>query len=133
MNLREHEQRDGYKVWLSSNELDQLVEAAPNASAAIAFGLGGRVGLRSQEVADVTPKDIKGTDAGPIVRVVGKGDKYREAWLPESLMTQIKTAAAFRDEPDHFPIVQSQGDPIKVSTRTLRRRRATAAACGCSP
>jgi len=43
-------------------------------------------------------------------------------------MTQIKTAAAFRDEPDHFPIVQSQGDSIKVSTRTLRRWIADAAA-----
>jgi integrase len=128
MNLREHEQRDGFKVWLSSAELDQLIDTAPNASAAIAFALAGRCGLRSQEVADVTPKDIKRTDAGPIVRVVGKGDKYREAWLPESLMTQIKTAAAFRDEPDHFPIVQSQGDSMKVSTRTLRRWIADAAA-----
>jgi len=128
MNLREHEQRDGYKVWLSSDELELLIDTAPNASAAIAFGLGGRCGLRSQEVADVTPKDIKQTDAGPIVRVVGKRDKYREAWLPESLMTQITTAAAFRDEADHFPIVQATGDSIKVSTRTLRRWIADAAA-----
>ena len=40
MNLREHEGRDGYKVWLSSGELDQLIETAPSASAAIAFAFG---------------------------------------------------------------------------------------------
>jgi len=121
MNLREHESRNGYKVWLSSDEIDQLIEAAPSAEASIAFALGGRVGLRSQEVADVAPTDIKQTDAGPILRVVGKGDKYREAWIPMDLVTRIETAASFRDMASHHPIVQSQGSSTKVSTRTLRR------------
>ena len=128
MNLRQHEQRDGYKVWLSSEELELLIDAAPNASAAIAFALGGRCGLRSQEVADVTPKDIQHTDAGPIIRVVGKGDKYREAWIPEELVTRIETAAEFREMPSHLPIVQSSGDSTKVATRTLRRWITDAAA-----
>jgi len=128
MNLQQHEQRDGFKVWLSSEELDQLIDTAPNASAAIAFALGGRCGLRSQEVADVTPKDIQHTDAGPIIRVVGKGDKYREAWIPEELVTRIETAAEFREMPSHLPIVQSAGDSTKVATRTLRRWIADAAA-----
>lgn len=128
MNLREHEQRDGYKVWLSSSEIDQLVEAAPNASASIAFALGARCGLRSQEIADVTPKDIHDTDAGWILRVRGKGDKYREAWISQELVTRIHTAADFRAEPDHYPIVQSQSGSTKVSTRTLRRWIASAGA-----
>ncbi|MDR9412862.1 MAG: site-specific integrase [Haloferacaceae archaeon] len=115
-------------MWLSSDELELLIDTAPNASAAIAFALGGRCGLRSQEVADVTPKDIQHTDAGPIIRVVGKGDKYREAWIPEELVTRIETAAEFREMPSHLPIVQSSGDSTKVATRTLRRWIADAAA-----
>jgi len=46
MNLRQHENRDGYKVWLSSEEIDQLIGAAPNASAEIALALAARCGLR---------------------------------------------------------------------------------------
>jgi len=79
-------------------------------------------------VADVTPKDIQHTDAGPIIRVVGKGDKYREAWIPNELVTRIETAAEFREMPSHLPIVQSAGESTKVSTRTLRRWIADAAA-----
>jgi Phage integrase family. len=79
-------------------------------------------------VRDVCPSDINRTDAGPILRVVGKGDKYREAWIPDELVTRIETAADFRDMPDHLPIVQSSGESTKVSTRTLRRWIADAAA-----
>lgn len=128
MNLREHDNREGYKVWLSSEEIDQLIEAAPNASAEIALALAARCGLRSQEVADVTPRDIYDSDAGYVLRVVGKGDKYREAWIGRDLVTRIQTAADFREEPDHWPIVQSTGASKKVSTRTLRRWIADAAA-----
>jgi len=128
MNLRPHEAREGFKVWLSSDEIDQLIDAAPFAEAAIAFALAGRCGLRSAEVRDVCPSDINQTDAGPILRVVGKGDKYREAWIPDELVTRIETAADFRDMPDHLPIVQSSGESTKVSTRTLRRWIADAAA-----
>ena len=42
--------------------------------------------------------------------------------------TTITTAADFREEPDHWPIVQSTGASKKVSTRTLRRWIADAAA-----
>ena len=121
MNLREHDNRQDMKVWLSESEVEQLIDAAPNASARIAFGLGAWCGLRSFEIAKVRPQDIHESDAGTILRIVGKGDKYREVPIGEQLVTQIKTAAEFRGEAEHLPIVQSQGDSDQVPTRTLRR------------
>ena len=40
-------------------------DAADGSTKRLAFALGARVGLRSTEAANVTPADLKGTDAGP--------------------------------------------------------------------
>lgn len=123
MNLRQHEHRDDMKVWLSENEIQQLlatVENQPNKR--IAFMLGVRCGLRSEEVTKVRPLDVRESDAGPMLVIhSGKGDKYRETPVPRDLMTQIHTANQYRDKPDEYPIVTSQSDTEGVSTRTLRR------------
>jgi len=127
MNLQQHANRDDFKVWLSEQEVPKLLEAAPNASAKIAFGLGAYCGLRSFEIAKVQPSDIHDSDAGRVLRIVGKGDKYREVPVGQDIATQIQTAADFRDEPDTYPIVQSQSSSRTVPTRTLRRWLAAAA------
>jgi integrase len=127
MNLQQHANRDDYKVWLSEQEVPTLLEHAPNASAKIAFGLGAYCGLRSFEVAKVQPDDIHDTDAGRVLRIVGKGQKYREVPIGQDLATQIQTAAEFRDDPPGYPIVQSQSSSRTVPTRTLRRWLASAA------
>ncbi len=57
------------KVWLSQNEVEQLLEAADGTQQRIAFALGARCGLRSHEVLDVAPDDVVNTDAGTMLRV----------------------------------------------------------------
>lgn len=123
MNLREHEDPDrGMKVWLSTDEIEQLLDAADGPNRRLAFALAGRCGLRSEEVTMVRPKDVKDSDAGPILIVrEGKGDKYRETPIPAALKNTIETAAQYRDEPAGYPIVTSQSSDEGVSTRTLRR------------
>jgi integrase len=46
------------------------------------------------------------TDAGTMLKVEhGKGDKYRETPVPETLATQIQTIADVRDESDSTPLI----------------------------
>lgn len=116
MNLREHEQRDDMKVWLSQDEVSALLDAADGTQEHIALALGARCGLRSHEVLDVAPEDVVDTDAGTMLRVHhGKGDKYRETPVPRDLATTIRTVDDVRDAPASASLVDI------TSTRTLRR------------
>jgi integrase len=126
MNLEQHKNRDDMKVWLSTtgdpSEVGQLIDVAKNSSQRIAFQLGAFCGLRSEEISQVAPEDVRETDKGWIVRVPsGKGGKYRETPIPRDLATTIRTADEYRDEPSHHPIVTSTSSSAGVSTRSMRR------------
>lgn len=122
MFTQDHDDRDDKKVWLGSNEVDQLLDAADGTNQRVAYQLGVRCGLRSEEVTRVTPKDVVDTDAGPMLIVhEGKGDKYRETPIPKNTKNTIETVADIRDEPDSYPVVTSQSAEQGASTRTLRR------------
>ncbi|WP_435143763.1 tyrosine-type recombinase/integrase [Halobaculum sp. P14] len=113
MNLREHDEREDKKVWLSTEETERFLATAENTQKRIAFGLGARCGLRSGEWLDVTPRDVVDTDAGTMLRVwEGKGDKFRETPIPDVLATRIRVAG--EEQPDE-PVLSV------TSTRTLRR------------
>jgi integrase len=114
MNLEQHANKDSMKVWLSSSEVDQLLDAAKNTTHEIALGLMVRSGLRSHEVLDVTPEHVRDTDAGTMLRVWhGKGDKYRETPLPDDLAGMIRMIGE----------MQGQSSPVVdiTTTRGLRK------------
>jgi integrase len=116
MNLRPHDDGDGKKVWLSRDDVDALEDAAADTEQRIAFELGVRCGLRSAEILEVAPQDIVETDAGWMLRVHhGKGDKYRETPIPETLAMRIQTVGDVRSEPADEPVLSIS------STRSLRR------------
>lgn len=116
MNLKQHEKRDDMKVWLSQDEVTELLEAADGTQQRLAFSLGARCGLRSHEVLDVAPEDIVDTDAGTMLRVWhGKGDKFRETPVPRDLATTIRTIDDVRDASSSASLVEI------ASTRSLRR------------
>ena len=116
MNLIQHKNNDSMKVWLAQDEVDSLLEAAPNTQHRIAFALAARCGLRSHEVLDVAPDHLADTPAGPMLNVHhGKGDKFRQTPAPGTLVTTIETIDDVRDAPSSAPVVEVS------STRTLRR------------
>jgi integrase len=123
MNLREHDEREDMKVWLSAAEVDQLLaQVDGETNRRFAFALAARCGLRSEEVSDVTPNDVRESEAGPMVIVRdGKGGKYRETPIPPDLKREIDAAAEYRPQPDDWPVVTSKSDSRGASTRTLRR------------
>jgi integrase len=90
------------KVWLSLEELQRLISHPDDTEEQIVYGLGGTCGLRSHEILQVRPSNVKDTDMGLMVAVPeGKGEKYREVPIPERLATQIKTIGDVRssDQP----------------------------------
>lgn len=106
--------RDGLKVWLSQDEVEQLIEAADDTQKRLAFSLGARCGLRSNEIVNVAPEHLADTQAGWMLRVWEGKSKPRETPVPENLATTIRTVADVRDVPDDEPLIER-------STRTLRR------------
>jgi integrase len=106
MNLREHDTSDGMKVWLSDDDIELLIDTARDTERELAFSLAARCGLRSHEVLDVAPADVVDTDAGAMLTVPsGKGDKYRETPIPDSLAKQIQTVDDMRDASSDEPII----------------------------
>jgi len=115
VNLVEHKSRDDYKVWLSANELAQLIAQPTDAEHEMAFALGGRCGLRSHEILQVAPKHVHETDVGTMLTVPeGKGDQRRETPIPEGLAGQIRTAG-------HYSGDDSAAVVSVTETRTLRQ------------
>lgn len=115
MNLVEHKSRDDYKVWLSTNELDQLIRQPDSAEKEMAFALGGKCGLRSHEILQVAPKHVNETDVGMMLTVPeGKGDKRRETPIPSDLAGQLRVVGDIGGG-DSEPIVSV------TETRTLRQ------------
>lgn len=114
MNFEEHNDRDDLKIWLAQDEVDQLLETAQSTNERVAFALGARCGLRSNEIVNVAPEDLADTEAGWMIRVWEGKSKPRETPCPANLATTINTIDDVRDEDSDVPVVNR-------STRTLRR------------
>jgi len=105
MRLVEHDKREDKKVWLDSDEIQQLLDCPDDTEKEIAFSLGARCGLRSHEILNVTPEHVFEDNGQQWLQVPeGKGDKYREAPIHETLASQIRTVGNVRDQPDK-PVV----------------------------
>lgn len=113
--FEKHDNRDDYKVWLSQDEVDDLINAASDSQQRIAFELGAHCGLRTEEIIHVAPVHVKDTEAGKMLRVdSAKNDNIRQTPIPPQLATRLETIDDVRDEPADEPVIQS-------SKRTLRR------------
>ena len=116
MFFQEYDGKDGYQIWLDNSEIEQLLAATDDSQHRLAFELGVRCGLRSDEIVRVAPADVRRTEAGPMLRVdSAKGGGIRQTPLPEQLATRLETIADVRAEDD------ATVPALDVTTRTLRR------------
>lgn len=116
MNAESYDDQDGKRVWLATEEIDQLLNQAAGQQR-LALELAVRSGLRSIEVVQVKPNDIADTQAGPIVRIreeVSKTDAYRETPIPREVAEKIWYSEEMGDVGSDEPVIDR-------STRTLRR------------
>jgi len=121
MRLKDYDERDGKRVWLSERELQLLIEHVDenHVEAEAALLLAGRAGLRRTEIVNVTPADVVRTDHGQVVRVwEGKGDKYRETPAPDRLTDLLLGMAK---EPDE-PIVDCDASTVYDYVKRARER-----------
>lgn len=116
MNLRNHDDDDaGKKVWLSQDDVTQPLDAAPTKERRVAFALGVRCGLRSNEVLAVAPQGIAETDAGRSSACErGRGQVPGDP-IPRPLADTIDMVDEWREEPSDEPMLSIS------STRSLRR------------
>ncbi|ERG91579.1 MAG: hypothetical protein J07HQW1_01613 [Haloquadratum walsbyi J07HQW1] len=57
MNLQEHEQKDGFKIWLSEQEVSSLLDQVIHLRASIAFALGAKCGVQEIVITDRPPDE----------------------------------------------------------------------------
>jgi integrase len=102
MRLKDYDERDGKRVWLSEQEIQTLIEKhdPEHGEMKAAMILAARCGLRRNEIVQVTPVDLTHNQTGSVVRVWdGKGDKYREPPAPPELSQMALAMGKNPDEP----------------------------------
>lgn len=110
MFWEEHDDEQyGYKVWLSQDDVDDLINHIEDDQQELAVLLGVRSGLRSDEIVRVEPKDVTETVAGYMLRVDGsKGGGLRQTPVPDMVAGMLRGRT-----PEDEAVVD-------VTTRTLR-------------
>jgi len=104
-----------YRIWLSQEEVGLLLDRTDDRMQQLAFELGARCGLRSKEILQVAPADLRDTTAGKMLVVdSAKSDDQRQTPVPGELAARIETVGEVRDISTVEPV-------IDASTRTLRR------------
>lgn len=118
----------GRKVWLSNDDVDRLMSVVEDTEKRIAYRLMVESGLRTKEVLRARPKDVRPLDGdsdGYKIRVwEGKGDKYRETWLPNDLAETIRVYADMGDLDPDDELVTVERQSLQ---RWIRRDRETLA------
>ncbi|MFB6302786.1 MAG: tyrosine-type recombinase/integrase [Haloferacaceae archaeon] len=124
MRRRDYDDADGKRVWLSQNELDDLLDEPDDTLRSVALALAGRCGLRRHEVVGVTPADLVDGPTGTHVRVEGKGGHYREPPVPSDLQTKIGAYVDVADVEHDAPIVDRDPKTVErwvISAAEARR------------
>lgn len=125
MRLDDYDARDGKRVWLTSDEVGDLIDEAQSAEQRIAFTLAGRAGLRRSEIVSVTRADFQHGPTG-FVRVWGdyaKRDKYREAPIPTEFESYV--LGVTEGETPDTPVVDVVGRTVlRWVQRAAERRQA---------
>lgn len=124
MRLQDYHEKDGKQVWLSDEEVEDLIDEAQSAEQRRAFLLGARCGLRRSEIVSVTVADFLNGPEG-FVRVwedYAKRDKYREAPVPDELENVVKNSLQYELDAD-CPVVNVDGSTVYRWVQRAAERR----------
>jgi integrase len=131
MRLEATESEDGYKVWLTDSEIEDLRRAAASYRDDVIIQLGAFVGLRAFEIPQEQPQHIKETESGQYrLRVpegkdtTGSGGKPRDAYLPADVEADLARFQNNENIAPREPFV----DLTERGIRAVVKRTAEAAA-----
>lgn len=109
MRMKPYSDRSGKRVWLSKEEIKQIISEAEDTEQEIAIKFASRCGLRRKEIVKITPANIVTSEKGYYhVRVwedVAKKGHYREPPVPDDLGTQVNTIVDVTAIAEGEPIV----------------------------
>jgi integrase len=107
---------DGYRCWLSEDEVDDLLDATRSRRERIGFALCARAGYRSNEAVQARPDHLKRGPSGPMMEIEAdqaKTNGRRETPVPTGLAGLIDGIGSSLDDGETL---------YPKSKRTLRRR-----------
>lgn len=129
--MKKDRTREGFKVWMTDDELEELRRAAGSRRDDLIIQLGGYVGLRAFEIPQVCPKHVRRTDGEHYRLRVPKGKdtktgsgEPRNAYLPKDVERDLYQYARDEGLEDDDPYVDLTPDGV----RAVVRRTAEAAA-----
>lgn len=124
MRLEDNPEK-GRKVWLSESDVSKLTESIDTTKERIAIRLMLDSGLRTKEVLRARPTDVKDMDGSETdmkkLRVLdGKGDKYRETWIPNDLAESIRIYTDLADIDDDEHLIDVRRQTVQRWIRNVR-------------
>lgn len=133
MRMKAHEKEDGYRVWLSGDELEKLIDKMHDRGGSmhkIAGRLGGHCGLRRDEASETRPVDVVEADGSgdTVLRVwedQSKGEKYRETPIPQDLADQIRMIPEFKNQSVDDPTIDRTGKTLNRWVKLAAEELAT--------
>jgi integrase len=132
MRLKDYDERDGKRVWLSESEVQLLIDNVDtnHTEAQMAVRLMARSGLRRKEVTgdadshgvrfvDVVDDEVTGT----VIRVwEGKGEKYRQPPAPDGFEREATTYRQAMDRDPDAEIVDADPSTLYDWVKRARQR-----------
>jgi integrase len=131
MRLKDYDERDGKRVWLSEKEVQLLIDNvdANHTEAEFAVRLMARSGLRRQEVTGSDDShgvrfcDLVETDIGDVCRVwEGKNDDYREPPAPDGLRREARIYRQSVDREPDEELVDADASTLYDWVKRARQR-----------
>lgn len=131
MRLKDYNERDGKRVWLSETEVQRLLDNVDqnHTEAQLAVRLMARSGLRRKEVTGnddshgVRFVDVTETTIGTVIRVwEGKGDKYREPPAPDGFEKEARIYKQATGRDPDAEIVDADPSTLYDWVRRARQR-----------
>lgn len=127
MRLKDYDDKEGKRVWLGRDELQQFIDEAESPQQQIAFMLAGRAGLRRNEIIKVKFADFVQNQTGHHVRIwqdYAKRDKYREPPIPDELYSIVNTLSYDHEPSDEVVGVEAGSTIYRWVKRAANRMRA---------
>ena len=130
--MRKESTGQGYKVWLTDGELEELRRAAVSRRDDLIIQLGAFVGLRAFEMPQVQPRHVRRAGDGDHYRLrvprgkdTKRGDgEPRDAYLPANLERDLYQFSRDHNLDDHESYVDLSTGGVRAA---IRRTAATAA------
>lgn len=103
--------------------------------------LAAGLGMRKEEIAELTLDSMQSSHGEVVLRIVGKGSKTRSAKMPDSVLCAVRQWVVAAQLTGDAPLVQAvvngrpTGKPMSLSTvyAAIGRRLKSAGIVGCSP